>query len=443
MNTKARWGLFAVAGIVVLGLAAFLWFLRQKPADTGPRGRFGLGNAMAVSVATVAKGDIPVKLAALGTVTPLATVTVKTQISGQLQQVAFKEGQALNKGDFIAQIDPRPYQNALAQAEGVLARDQALLANARVDLNRYKDLMADNTVSKQQLDTQQALVQQLLGTVATDTALANTARLNLQYTHIVSPINGRAGLRQVDVGNYVTQGDASGIVVITQLQPITVIFPVPEDNVPALMKRVHDGAQLEARAFDRGNVKLLSTGRLVTIDNEMDTTTGTVKLRASFDNEEQQLFPNQFVNIQLLVDTLHDEVIVPAAAVQHGSVNGVAGTFVYAVNADSTVSVRAVTLGAADGDRVAVEKGLDVGDVVVTEGGDRLRDGAKVQLVDKTPLPAQRANANGHNGEGKGRRKDRPGFGQGQQGSGNWGGKRRPPDGQRGNAPAGGPAPAQ
>jgi multidrug efflux system membrane fusion protein len=265
-----------------------------------------------------------------------------------------------------------------------------------VDLQRYKELVAQDSAAKQQLDTQQSLVAQLEGTVATDAGLVSTARLNLQYTHIVAAIGGRAGLRQVDVGNYVTPGDASGIVVITQLQPITAIFPVPEDSVPALMQRVRGGAILQVEASNRSNTTLLSTGTLVTVDNQMDTTTGTVKLRASFDNHDQLLFPNQFVNIRLLVDTLHDQIIVPIAAIQHGSVNGVAGSFVYLVNpADSTVSVRAVTTGAADGERVAIAKGLAVGDVVVTEGGDRLRDGARVQLPGAPPGAAQRGVGNG------------------------------------------------
>ena len=426
MDKKTRWGLIATTLVVLMGLGVFLWYVRQKPQDAGQgRGRFGMGQPMAVTVAAAEKGDLPVKLAGLGTITPLATVIVKTQISGQLQQLAFREGQAVRTGDFLAQIDPRPYQNAVEQAGGVLARDKALLANARVDLQRYKDLVAEDSVAKQQLDTQEALVQQLIGTVATDMAQLNTARLNLQYTHIVSPINGRVGLRQVDVGNYVTPGDANGIVVITQLQPITALFPIPEDNVPALMKRLRDGATMEVTAFDRGNTSQLATGKLVTVDNAMDTTTGTVKLRAAFDNQDGLLFPNQFVNIQLLVDTQHDRVIVPAAAIQHGSVNGVAGTFVYAVNADKTVSVRAVKLGIADGDRVSVSDGLSAGDVVVTEGGDRLRDGARVQLSDAAPTPPPGTAGKDRAGQFNGKRP----FGQGGPGSGNFGGGKRPEGG--------------
>jgi len=379
MNKKLRWRV-AIASLVILAaLGTFLWFARQKP-QSAPQGRFGLGAPMAVATATAAPADIPVKLAALGTITPLATVTIRTQISGQLQQIGFREGQMLHKGDFLAQIDPRPYQNTLAQAEGVLARDQAMLNNARLDVKRYIDLVAQGSIPAQTLDTQKSQVEQLVGTVATDTAQVATAKLNLQYTHIVSPIDGRAGLRQVDLGNYVTPGDASGIVVITQLQPVSAIFPIPEDNLPVLMRQLHQGA-LQVQAYDRSDKTLLATGTMSTVDNEVDTATGTVKLRALFDNKDELLFPNQFVNIQLLVTTLHDQIVVPAAAIQRGSINGVAGSFVYLVNsADSTVSVRGVTLGATDGERVAVASGLAAGDVVVTEGGDRLRDGAKVQL---------------------------------------------------------------
>ncbi len=415
MNKKTRWRVVIALVVVLAALGTFLWFARQKPQAT-PQGRFGGNNPMTVTTATATAADMPIRLAALGTITPLATVTVKTQISGQLQQIGFKEGQMVHKGDFLAQIDPRPYQNTLAQAEGTLARDQASLTNARLDVKRYTDLLAQDSVSAQTLDTQKALVEQLVGTVATDVAQVNTAKLNLQYTHIVSPIDGRAGLRQVDVGNYVTTGDAAGIVVITELQPISAIFPIPEDNVPALMQQLQHGAALQVLAFDRANKTQLASGTMNIVDNAMDTATGTVKLRAQFDNKDGQLFPNQFVNIQLLLTTLHDQVVVPAAAIQHGSINGVPGSFVYLVNsADSTVSVTGVTLGAADGERVAVTTGLKVGDIVVTEGGDRLRDGAKVQLAGAPPVAGagngagakQRGNFNGGKRDGK-KRGNRP-----------------------------------
>jgi membrane fusion protein, multidrug efflux system len=428
-----RWRLLTGLLLVLLALGAFLWFARQKATPTPTGGRFGLGAPMAVATSTASTGDIPVTLAALGTVAPLATATVKTQVSGQLQQIAFKEGQMVRKGDFLAQIDPRPFQNTLAQAEATLSRDQAQLQNARLDLQRYGDLLAEDSIAKQQLDTQKALVQQLEGTVAADTAQVNAAKLNLQYAHISAPISGRAGLRQVDVGNYVTAGDANGIVVITQLQPITVVFPIPEDNVPALMQRLRAGATLPVTALNRDNTAQLATGTLITVDNQMDTTTGTVKLRAQFDNRDEQLFPNQFVNIRLLVDTLHNQVLVPVAAVQHGTVNNAPGTFVYVANSDSTVSVRPVTLGTTTAERVAIASGLAAGDVVVTEGADRLRDGAKVMLHGVAPPASARGpGAGSWNGRRRG------------NGMGNPNGRRRgtgqpPGAGQQGGGSPGGP----
>jgi multidrug efflux system membrane fusion protein len=306
----------------------------------------------------------------------------------------------VEKGQFLAQIDPRPYENALAQAEGVLARDEAQLRNVQRDVDRYVGLEQQHTISEQQLATQKALAEQLAGTVATDKAQVAAARLNLAYAHVTAPVSGRAGLRQVDVGNYVTPGDPNGIVVITQLAPISAIFPIPEDNVPALLRRVHSGDTLLVEAYDRSNTSLLATGTLQTIDNELDTTTGTLKLRAAFDNKDEQLFPNQFVNIRLLLDTLHDQVIVPVAAIQKGTVDGKATSFVYLVDAaSSTVGVRAVSLGVVDGERVAVTNGLAAGDVVVTEGGDRLREGARVQLPGPAP-PQFTSGVGGPGGEG-------------------------------------------
>jgi membrane fusion protein, multidrug efflux system len=359
---------------------------QQQAAALSRQGRFrphpgsGPGAAVAVSVATVTAGDIPVRIPALGTITPLATVTVKTQIAGTLQKILFKEGQLVKEGDPLALIDPRPYEAALAQIEGNLRRDRALLADARLDLKRYEDLMAQDSVAQQQLDTQRALVDQDIGTVAADEAQVKTAKLNLIYCHITSPVTGRVGLRQVDQGNYVTPGDTNGLVVITQLQPITAIFPVPEDNVTKIMRRLHDGATLRAEAYDRTNSAKLADGQVLTVDNQIDVTTGTVKLRALFDNRDNMLFPNQFVNIQLIVEDLQNQTIMPNGAVHRGAPNGVTSTFVYLVNPDSTVSVRPVTLGAVDGERVAVIAGLTPGAVVVTEGGDRLRDGAPIQL---------------------------------------------------------------
>jgi multidrug efflux system membrane fusion protein len=324
----------------------------------------------------------------------------------------------------LAQIDPRPYEAALKQAKATLRRDEALLANARVDLARYEGLLAEDSIAHQQIDTQKALVEQYEGTVEGDQALVNTASLNLQYTHIVSPITGRVGLRQVDQGNYVTAGDANGIVVVTQLQPITALFSIPEDNITAIMKRLHEGAVLEVEAYDRANITKLADGKLTTVDNEIDAATGTFKLRALFENQDGLLFANQFVNIRLLVDTLHDQTIMPNAAVHRGAPNGVTSAFVYVVNADSTVAVRPIVLGVVDGERVAVTKGLDSGDVVVTEGGDRLRDGAHVLL----PAPTE----NGAPAKEGGSQKKR---GQWQQGDGK-NRRRRPDSGAAPNAPA-------
>jgi multidrug efflux system membrane fusion protein len=379
--------------IVVLMIALFRYIQHKQPVAPpgGPGGGRGGQNApVAVSVATAASGDIQLRIPALGTVTPLATVTVRTQISGVMQKILFTEGQIVHQGDSLAQIDPRPYEAALQQAQGNLKRDQALLADAKLDLKRYEGLVKEDSIAVQQLDTQKALVDQYTGTIESDEGQLKTASVNLLYTHILSPVTGRVGLRQVDQGNYVTPGDANGIVVINQLQPITVIFSIPEDNVSALMRRLRDPAPMTVEAFDRTNSSKLADGRLLTVDNEIDVTTGTVKLRAQFDNADGLLFPNQFVNIQLLEETLHDQIVIPNAAVRRGAPNGVVSTFVYVVNADRTVAVRPVTLGVVDGERVAVAKGLAVGEVVVTEGGDRLRDGAQVLLPGAAP-PARAA----------------------------------------------------
>jgi membrane fusion protein, multidrug efflux system len=384
-----HWRALTFALIIVALLVAFVLYLRTKqPVAAPPRGRNGQNGPVAVSVATALSGDIQLKIPALGTVTPLATVTVRTQITGTLQKIFFTEGQFVHQGDALAQIDPRPYEAALQQMEGNLKRDQALLANAKVDLKRYEGLVKEDSVAEQQLDTQRALVDQLVGTIEADEGQVKTAQVNLVYTHIIAPVTGRVGLRPVDQGNYVTPGDANGIVLINQLQPITVIFSIPEDNVSAVMKRVQSGAVLPVDAYDRPNTIKIASGKLLTVDNSIDITTGMVKLRAQFDNTDSSLFPNQFVNIQLLQDVLANQIIMPNAAVRRGAPNGVATTFVYVVKADSSVSVRPVTLGVVDGENVAVTAGLKAGEVVVTEGGDRLRDGAQVQLPNAAPAPA-------------------------------------------------------
>jgi multidrug efflux system membrane fusion protein len=339
-----------------------------------------------VAVAAASTGDIDVRIPALGTVTPIATVTVRTQISGILQHVMFTEGQLVRQGELLAQIDPRPYEAAVRQTEGNLRRDQALLADAKLDLKRYQGLVQEDSIAVQQLDTQRALVDQYEGTIEADQGQLESAKVNLIYTRIVSPVSGRVGLRQVDQGNFVTSADANGIVVINQVQPITVIFPLPEDNVPALMRRLRAGAVLEVDAYDRANSVRLAQGKLLTLDNQIDSTTGTVKLRAQFDNADGALFPNQFVNVQLLQEVLPNQVIVPNAAVRRGAPNGVVSNFVYVVKVDDTVEVRPITLGVVDGERAAVSAGLATGERVVTEGGDRLRGGAKVTLPPSGPL---------------------------------------------------------
>ena len=381
-----HWKALGLALVVIVLLAAFTLYLRSKqPIAPPPRGRNGQNGPVAVSVATAVSGDIRVKIPALGTVTPLATVTVRTQINGTLLKIFFTEGQFVHQGDRLAQIDPRPYIAALQQMEGNLKRDQALLADAKLNLKRYEGLLKEDSIAQQQLDTQRALVGQYTGSTEADEGQVNTAKVNLAYTNIASPVTGRVGLRQVDQGNYVTPGDTNGIVLINQLQPITVIFAIPEDNISAVMKRLSAGAALTVDAFDRTNATKIADGKLLTADNSIDVTTGTIKLRAQFDNADSALFPNQFVNIELLQDVLKDQVIMPNAAVRRGAPNGVATTFVYAVNADRTVSVRPVTLGVVDGENVAVTSGLKPGDMVVTEGGDRLRDGAQVQIPELAP----------------------------------------------------------
>jgi membrane fusion protein, multidrug efflux system len=329
-----------------------------------------------VAAATVGAGDIRIIVNALGTVTPLATVVVRTQINGQLIEVGFREGQMVKKGDFLAQIDPRPYQAAEQQAEGQLTRDQGLLDQARMDLARYENLTKTQAIPRQQAEDQIYIVKQYEGSVKTDRAQVEMQKLNIVYCRIVSPVDGRVGLRLVDPGNYVQATDASGLAVITQVQPISVIFTVPEDELPQIMAQMHVGAALQVTAYDRANVRALATGHVSTLDNQIDTTTGTVKLRAEFDNSESKLFPNQFVNAQLLVKSLKDATTVPTSAVQRGA----PGTFVYLINADDTVSVRRINLGPTDGELTAVESGLAPGDRVVIDGADRLREGTRVSI---------------------------------------------------------------
>jgi multidrug efflux system membrane fusion protein len=412
-GARARRGrLGSVIGFLIIGGIAVGLYWYHPWTMFGPSGgaRARFDAPQAVGVATVATGDLPIELNALGTVTPVATVTVQSQISGLLMEVGFKEGQLVHKGDFLAQIDPRPYQAALASAQGTLAKDQAVLRQAQVDLTRYQTLNRQDSIAKQTYEDQVWIVQQDIGQVAVDQAAVDTQKLNLTYCHITSPVDGRVGLRLVDPGNYVQAGSSTGLVVVTTLQPITVIFTLPEDSVPAVLKRVHAGASLPVTAFDRSNVAQLGLGTLDTVDNEVDTTTGTVKLRAGFANPDETLFPSQFVNARLLVDTLHNAILVPNAAVQTGA----PGTFVYLVNADDTVSVRVIKAGPTDGVHTVIASGLAVGDKVVIDGVDRLKDGAKIMIPGAAPAAG---------GAGPQRRYgQRPGAaGEGQQGQ-----RRRP-----------------
>jgi membrane fusion protein, multidrug efflux system len=377
--------------LIAAVVGAAVWYFPHG-AKQPQSGRFGeLGMPVPVGVATATQGDMPVTLNGLGTVTPLAVVTVQTQISGYLMSVGFEEGQHVKKGDFLAQIDPRPYQVALEQAQAQLAKDQASLKDAELDLKRYNTLVAQNSIATQTRDTQIATVAQDRAQVLLDQAQIDAQKLNLYYCHITSPITGRVGLRQVDPGNYVTPTSlTSGIVVVTELQPISVIFTLPEDSLPQVLQQWHAGVTLPATAYDRTGTTKIATGKLETIDNQIDPTTGMVKLRAIFDNTDENLFPNQFVNIRLLVRTLPNTVIVPTAAIQRGA----PGTFVYRLEPNHTVGVQKVELGPGDGQKVAILGGLEAGDRVVDDGADRLKDGAKISIA---PPPGTAAKAAAQN----------------------------------------------
>jgi multidrug efflux system membrane fusion protein len=374
---RNRW-VTPVGSLLVALVAGFVaWKLLGSHRHAAPTGRQGPGGApQSVGVATIATGDVQVVMTGLGAVTPLATVTVKTQINGQLQQIAFTEGQIVHKGDFLAQIDPRPYQVALEQAQGTLLHDQGLLAQARADNARYQTLSRQDSISRQQVEDQVYLIKQYEGTVLADQGAVDSAKLNLTYCHIVSPVDGRIGIRLVDVGNYVQTSDSTGLVVVTQLEPISVLFTLPEDDVSQIRRQMAAGT-LQVTAWDRTDTTLISTGTLATFDNQIDATTGTVKLRAMFDNADDALFPQQFVNARLLVQTLHGVVTAPTAAIQHGA----PGDFVYLVKPDDTVAIQVVKTGVTQADVVEVKDGLKPGDKVVTDGLDRLKDGAKVVVA--------------------------------------------------------------
>jgi multidrug efflux system membrane fusion protein len=405
---RRRWLGSTVAIVVLVAIAGLAWYLthRAPPAAErsgpppvgapGPGGPPGGGPGRGappstVGVATARRADIPVIIEALGTVTSGASVTVTPQVSGVITQVLYTEGQIVKKGQLLATIDPKPFEAAVAQAAAARLRDTAQLDAARVQLERYQTLLKQDSIARQTVDTQDALVKQLAGTVAVDRANEDTARLNLQWSRIVAPVAGRVGLRPIDAGNYIASGAASGIATITQISPIDVQFSIPQDLVPDVKERINAGASLPVTAWDSARTRQLEAGTFLTLDNQIDTQTGTIKAKARFANATGTLFPNQFVNVRLLLKTIDGAVVVPVIALRHGP----NGDFVYVVNSDRTVSLRNVKAGVSGVDDVAITTGLALGEIVVTEGGDRLKDGAKIQTSAERPArpaPADAAN---------------------------------------------------
>jgi multidrug efflux system membrane fusion protein len=383
----SKWWLWVVV-VAILAALAF-WYYRGNKASTeaqGPMnagapgaakggGRPGFGSmTVPVVVANAYKGDLPVYFNGLGTVTAFNTVTVRSRVDGQIVRINFTEGQMVHQGDALVEIDPRPYQVQLEQAEGQLAKDQAQLRDVQVDYERYQLLFKEGVIPKQQVDTQQAQVGQYEGAIKADQGVIDNAKLQIVYAHITAPISGRVGLRLVDIGNIVHATDTNGLLVITQLQPIAVIFSLPQDQLSQVMSKLH-GNQLPVEAYDRDDVTKIASGKLLTIDNQIDTTTGTYKLKAVFDNEKNILFPNQFVNIHLLVDTKHSVTVVPTPAIQRGP----QGTYVYVVQKDNTVKIQPVTVALSTTSAVGISDGLQPGDSVVTDGQDKLQEGSRVE----------------------------------------------------------------
>jgi multidrug efflux system membrane fusion protein len=400
---RRRWLGIIVALLLLAGLAGLAWHLTHPAAGAfaqgapgGPGGRRA-PPPTTVGFAAAARADIPVYIDALGTVTPSATVTVTPQVSGVLTKVLYEEGQMVRKGQALAVIDPRPFELALMQAQGQLQRDQASLEAAAVTLRRYETLLQQDSIARQDVDTQAATVKQLQGTVLTDQAAVGTAKLNLAWSRIDAPVAGRVGLRTVDVGNLVSAGSTTGVAVITELAPIDVEFSVPQDRIPELQARTASGARLAVVAYDRTRSRALDTGVFISLNNQTDTQTGTVRAKARFPNTSNNLFPSQFVNVRLLLETVHDALVVPVTALRHGP----DGDFVYVLADDRTVSLRKVTTAQSTADRVAIASGLQPGERVITEGGDRLKDGARVQLPGDAASGA-RGGANGASGAASG-----------------------------------------
>jgi multidrug efflux system membrane fusion protein len=390
---RLRLGQWLIGLLILVGGASLVWYYdigQAQPVQGGPGGRGGRGGfggrgneVPPVRVVEADSRSIAVTLKALGTVTPVNTVVVRSRLDGELVRVHFDEGQRVKAGQVLAEIDPRPYQVALAQAEGQRAENQARLSNAYADLEKFRSLFERQLIPKQQLTAQESLVKQIEGSVQSNDAQVSNARLQLSYTRVVAPISGRLGLRQVDVGNLVRSGDANGIVVITQMQPISVLFTVPEIELPAVLDALRSNNTPTVEAWDRAETTLLATGTLETVDNQIDTTTGTIKLRALFKNADEKLFPNQFVNVNLKLATLREATVVPSAAIQRASF----GTFVYVIKPDGKATIRKVTLGVSEGDRVAVTEGVKPGERIVLEGVDALQEGVQVEIVGTGPVP--------------------------------------------------------